>query len=290
MSVTTPELPLSPKARKMRGPSAFGGTPRRFWNLTRMLAVTDFRMSYFGSALGYLWSLMRPLLFFGVLYVVFSKVLRVGGNIRDYPVVLLLNIVLFSFFGEATGQAVASMVVREPLVRKMQFPRMVVPLATVLTSTINLLLNLGAVLVFLLVYGIRPMWTWLLFPLLLIPLILLAAGMAMLLSSLYVRYRDVAPIWTVVSQLLFYGTPIIYTIEKVQEQSLSAAHLVMLNPLACILQQARKWVIDPHVESAVTAVGGPTRFLLGPVLIFLAVIVVGLWAFTRQAPHIAEEL
>ena len=290
MSATTPELPLSPKARRMRGPSAFGGTPRRFWNLTWMLAVTDFRMSYFGSVLGYLWSLMRPLLFFGVLYVVFSKVLRVGGNIRDYPVVLLLNIVLFSFFGEATGQSVASMVVREPLVRKMQFPRMVVPLATVLTSTINLLLNLGAVLVFLLVYGIRPMWTWLLFPLLLIPLILFAAGMAMLLSSLYVRYRDVAPIWTVVSQLLFYGTPIIYTIEKVQEQSLSAAHLVMLNPLACILQTARKWVIDPHVESAVTAVGGPARFLLGPVLIFLVVIVVGLWVFNRQAPHIAEEL
>jgi ABC-2 type transport system permease protein len=285
----TPELPLSPKARVMHGPSAFGGTPRRFWNLTWMLAVTDFRMSYFGSVLGYLWSLMRPLLFFGVLYLVFSKVLRVGGNVRDYPVVLLLNIVLFSFFSEATGQSVASMVVREPLVRKMQFPRMVVPLATVLTSAINLLLNLAAVLVFLLIYGIRPHWTWLLFPLVLAPLIVFTAGMAMLLSALYVRYRDVAPIWTVVSQLLFYGTPIIYTIEKVHEQSVRASHLVLLNPLGDLLQYARKWVIDPHAQSGVDAIGGWLHFL-GPMLIFVAVIVVGLWVFNRQAPHIAEEL
>jgi ABC-2 type transport system permease protein len=285
----TPELPLSPKARVMRGPSAFGGTPRRFWNLTWMLAVTDFRMSYFGSALGYLWSLMRPLLFFGVLYLVFSKVLRVGGNVRDYPVVLLLNIVLFSFFSEATGQSVASMVVREPLVRKMQFPRMVVPLATVLTSAINLLLNLVAVFVFLLIYGIRPHWTWLLFPVVLAPLIVFTAGMAMLLSALYVRYRDVAPIWTVVSQLLFYGTPIIYTIEKVHEQSVRASHLVLLNPLGDLLQYARKWVIDPHAQSGVDAIGGWLHFL-GPVLIFVFVIVLGLWVFDRQAPHIAEEL
>ena len=289
MSVQSAELPLSPDARRMRGPAAFDGSWHRFWHLTWMLAVTDFRMSYFGSALGYLWSLMRPLLFFGVLYVVFSKVLAVGATIKDYPVILLLNIVLFSFFAEATGQAVASMVTREALVRKMKFPRMVVPLSTVVTSTINLMLNLVAVFVFLLIYGIRPHWTWLLLPALLVPLMMLAAGAAMLLSALYVRYRDVAPIWTVLSQLLFYGTPIIYTIEKVRERSVRASHLVMVNPLADILQQARKWIIDPSTESAVKAIGGPLHFL-APVTVFVVVIVLGLVVFQRRAPHVAEEL
>jgi ABC-2 type transport system permease protein len=289
MSVQELELPLSPAARRMRGPSAFGGSVRRFWNLTWMLAVTDFRMSYFGSALGYLWSLMRPLMFFGVLYVVFSKVLHVGGNIPDYPVVLLLNIVLFSFFSEATGQAVQSMVVREPLVRKMQFPRLVVPLATTVTSAINLLLNLVAVFVFLLIYGVQPRLTWLLLPGVLVPLVALTAGTSMILSALYVRFRDVAPIWIVISQLLFYGTPIIYTIEKVREQSQTAAHLVLVNPLADLLEQARKWVIDPTAPGAVQAIGGPVHALV-PLAVFVAVIVVGLLVFTREAPHIAEEL
>jgi ABC-2 type transport system permease protein len=284
--VTVAEPIEPPDAQEIRGPSAYGGSWQRFVHLTWLLAVTEFRLAYFGSALGYLWSLMRPLLFFGVLYVVFSQVIRFGDQILDYPMVLLVNIVLFTFFSEATGNSVRSVLNRESLVRKMQFPRMVIPMSTVLTSALNLVTNLLAVFVFLLVYGIKPRWEWLLLPLLLVPLVALTCGIAMILSSLYVSFRDVAPIWAVASQLLFYATPVLYTFEQTSGWK---RHVIMSNPLACILEQARRWLVDPSAAGAVHAAGGLGWFMI-PVAIFVAVCAFGLWVFNHQAPRIAERL
>jgi ABC-2 type transport system permease protein len=281
--MSTLDAALTP--REISGPSAFGGGWRRMLHLTWLIASTDFKLSYFGSALGYLWSLMRPLLFFGVLYLVFAKVAHVGKGIQDYPVLLLLNLVLFSFFQEATGASVASVVVRESLVRKMHFPRIVIPLATVLTSTLNLLVNLIAVFAFLLIYGIEPQWTWLLLPLILVPLIALAAGTAMILSSLYVRYRDIAPIWSVVSQMLFYVSPLFYVALTVPAKYRVA---YLSNPIAALLTQARHWIIDPSAPTLHGLMGWPD--LLLPVAIGIAICVYGVWIFTRMAPQIAEEL
>ena len=275
-----------PVAREIRGPSAFGGGWRRSLHLTWLIATTDFKLTYFGSVLGYLWSLMRPLLFFGVLYVVFAEIIQFGGEVADYPAVLLLNLVLFSFFQEATGISVTAVVSRESLVRKMHFPRIVIPFATVLTSSLNLLVNLVAVFVFLLIYGLTPMWTWLLLPLLLLPLVMLATGVSMILSSLYVRYRDVAPIWTVISQMLFYGAPLFYTVDKVPEQY---REVYSMNPIAAILTQARKWIVDPDAPSAVAAAGGWLGFMV-PVAIVVGLCVYGAWLYNRMAPRIAEEL
>jgi len=287
-AVTAPK-PGGP-LREIRGPSAYGGGPRRFLDLTWMIASTEFRLSYFGSALGYLWSLMRPLLFFGVLYLVFSQVLRFGGGIKAYPVLLLLNIVLFSFFSEATQASVTSVINRENLVRKMHFPRMVIPLATVLTGILNLALNLVAVVVFMLLYGLPVRWTWLLLPLIIIPLIMLTAGVAMLLSSLYVRFRDVAPIWSVVVQLLFYATPVLYVATTITHLGNRVVQQVLLsNPLAALLEQARRWIVDPSAPGAVESTGGWELFLI-PVAVFVAICALGLWVFNREAPRIAELL
>jgi ABC-2 type transport system permease protein len=274
-----------PEVQLIHGPSAFGGGWRRFFHLTWLIATTDYKLTYFGSALGYLWSLMRPLLYFSVLYVVFTHVVKIG-KVPDFPVVLLLNVVLFSFFQEATGASVVSVVVREGLVRKMHFPRIVIPLSTVLTATFSLLLNLVAVFAFVLIYGIAPMWTWLLLPVLLLPLLAITAGTAMILSSLYVRFRDVAPIWSVVSQALFYAAPIFYTVESVPA---SVREWYACNPLAAVLIQARHWIVDPNAPSAVDAVGGWLHFLI-PAGITVAICVYGLWSFNRMAPRIAEEL
>jgi ABC-2 type transport system permease protein len=276
-----------PPAQEIRGPSAYGGGWRRFFNLTWLIAVTDYRLTYFGSALGYLWSLMRPLLLFGVLYLVFSKFLKFGDDIPFYRDLLLMNIVLFMFFSEATGLSVRAVLNRETLVRKMHFPRMVIPLSVVLTSMLNLAGNLVAVFAFLLIDGVQPRWTWLLFPLLLIPLVMFTAGVAMILSSLYVSYRDVGPIWSVLTQLLFYATPVLYAVEKVDPESLQK--IVLSNPLSAILQQARRWLIDPSAPSFAGAIGGFPWWLL-PVGIFVAVCVFGLWIFNHEAPRIAERL
>ena len=276
-----------PAATPIAGPSALGGSPRRFLYLAATLAITDFKLRFFGSVLGYLWQLVRPLLLFGVLYFVFTQFVKIGGSVAFYPVVLLANIVLYTFFAEGTG-AVGSLVDRESLVRKIQFPRAAVPVAVVLTAGFNLALNLVVVLGFAIASGVRPHWGWLQAPLLIVALALLVTGLAMLLSALYVRYRDIKPIWEVFLQLLFYATPVIYAIETIDADA-TLKRLLMLNPLAAILEQFRHAVIDPNAPPAAAAAGG-TAWLLVPAGLTVLAMVLGWRVFDRAAPRIAEEL
>jgi ABC-2 type transport system permease protein len=272
--------------KPVKGPSALAGDPRRFLHLTWTLATTEFRLKFFGSVLGYLWQLFKPLLLFGVMLVVFTKAVKLGHGVYQYPVVLLMAIVLFTFFSESTSAAVPSLVDREGLVRKIQFPRLVIPVSILLTSLFNLALNFTAVLVFMLARGVYPRWSWFeLVPLVLL-LTIFAGGVSMLVSALFVRYRDVRPIWEVAVQALFYGSAIFYAVETIPARF---RHLVMCNPLAAIIQQTRHAVIDPHAPSAADAIGGGIRLLI-PLGIVVGVAVLGFWVFNREAPRIAEEL
>jgi ABC-2 type transport system permease protein len=272
--------------REVRGPSALGGGWRRFFDLLWLMSVTEFRRTYFGTVLGYLWSLVRPLLLFAVLLFVFTKIFRIGSGVPNYPVLLLLGIVLFSFFQEATTNAVTSVVAQEGVVRKTQFPRLVIPTTVVLTALFNLVLNLVVVFVFILAWGVDPTWTWLLFPVALLMLFVLTTAVSMLLSVLYVRFRDVAIIWAVLAQVLFYATPILYPITIVDE---SYRKWLFVNPLAPIFEQVRVWVIDPTAPTASEVVGGAV-YLLPAAAIFVVLCVLGVWIFNRDAPRIAEEL
>jgi ABC-2 type transport system permease protein len=273
------------------GPTALGDDLGRLVRLATTLALTDLKLRFFGSVLGYLWQLMRPLLLFGVLYVVFSQFLSFDAGVKYYPVSLLLGIVLFSFFSEITGQSVRSLVNREPLVRKIDFPRLAIPLATVITALVNLALNLVPVLVFLLVAGGRPRLSWLEVPFLVLALTVYAAGLAMLLAALFVRYRDIEPIWDVVLQALFYAAPIFYTVEVVRERTtldwLPTA--ILCNPFAAVLQQFRHAFIDPSHRSLTAEFGDPLLVLI-PAGIAVVTLIAGFTVFTRRAPHIAEEL
>jgi ABC-2 type transport system permease protein len=280
--------------RPISGPGALSGEWRRFWHLTFNIALTDWKLRFFGSALGYLWQLVRPLLLFLVLYVFFTKVAKVGAtqgpDYDYYGAQLLASIVLFTFFTEATTNAVRSVVDNEALVRKVQFPRLAIPLSVVLLAMFNLSLNLIVVLVFALIAGVTPMLTWLEIPLILGTLVILGTGIAMLLSALFVYFRDVMPIWDVVSQVVFYASPVIIPIAVVQ-QHLSRAlfHVYMLNPLAVIFQQFRHAVINPATPSAAHLLGSSAA-LAEPLAIVLAVFVLGFWVFHRIAPRVAEDL
>jgi ABC-2 type transport system permease protein len=271
----------------VRGPSAFSGDPRRFVALTVHLAAMEFKLRFFGSALGYFWQLVRPLLLFGVLYVVFTEFVRLNAGVPYFPAVLLSGIVLFTFFADSTGGAVTAVVDRENLVRKIEFPRLVVPFAVVTTAFFNLAANLLAVLVFILATGVDPRWQWIFAVPLIATLVVFAAGVAMLLSALYPRFRDVQPIWEVVVQVIFYGSPILYAIEVVPNETFR--QLIMLNPIAAILEQWRHSIIDPSAPTAAHAIGG-TALLLVPAAIVVGVLALGLWVFARQAPRLAEEL
>jgi ABC-2 type transport system permease protein len=272
--------------RDVRGPSALGGGWRRAADLLYLIAVTEFRRSYLGTALGYVWSLARPLLLFGVLLLVFTKAFNLGERVNEYPVLLLFNIVLFGFFQEATVMAVGSIVAQEPVVRKTQFPRVVIPLAVVLTALFNLGMNLVVVFVFILAAGVDPTWTWLLFPVVAALLAVFTTAVAMAVSALNPRFRDTGIIWSVAVTALFYATPVLYPVELIGG---TLGRLLALNPLAPLFELARKWVIDPEAPGPAAAAGGAV-WLLIPAALFVAVCAFGIWIFNREAPRIAEVL
>jgi ABC-2 type transport system permease protein len=259
---------------------------RHFVHVTRALTTTEFKLRYFGSVLGYFWTLLRPLMLFGVLYVVFTHVVRFGGRVDHYPVVLLAAIVVFNFFSEATSGALGSFVARENLLRKVYFPRAAVPISVTFTAAANLALGVVVVFVFALIDGVTPSGTWLLFIGAVLAVVAFATAVSVLLAVLFVRYRDVQPIWEVVLQMLFWGTPIIYTIESVPA---SVRELVMLSPLAVAIQQGRHWLVESSTDSAGQAIGGTVRLLI-PLAIFVALVGLSWWAYRRAEPRMAEDL
>lgn len=282
-------VPSDTELRTVTGPSAIGGGRRRFFDLLWLMSATEFKRTYFGTVFGYLWSLVRPLMLFGVLLFVFTKVFKVGHLLPYYPVMLLLGIVQFTFFQEATTNGVSSVVAQEGIVRKTQFPRLVIPLATVFTAAFNFGLNLVIVIVFILAWGVDLSWTWLLFLPAAAALFVFTAAVSTTLSVLFVRFRDVAIIWTVVAQMLFYATPILYPLGQSGLNDPSIEKILMVNPLAVIFEQVRIWVLEPGAPSAATAAGGALH-LLPALVIYVGVCAFSIWIFNREAPRVAEEL
>jgi ABC-2 type transport system permease protein len=279
------QAPAALELREVRGPSATGGGRRRFFDLLWLISATEFKKSFHGTAFGYLWSLVRPLMLFAVLLVVFTRIFRF--DVPNYPVLLLFNLVVFGLFQEGTGAAVSSVLAQEGIVRKTQFPRLVIPLASVMVALFTLALNLIAVFVFILAYGVDPTWTWLLLPVILALVFVLTCAVSLLLSALNVRFRDVAIIWTVAATVLLYATPIIYPIDFLEPSFLK--DVLLANPLTLIFEQARHWIIDPEAPGAVSVAGGWLN-MLPAIAIYVVTCILGVWVFNREAPKIAERL
>ena len=271
---------------KRARPQVVGDDPRRFWHLTLTLAATEFKVRYFGSVLGYLWTLVRPLMLFSVLYFVFTEVAGVNSGVRFYGIYLLSSIVLWSFFAEVTSGSVTCLVNREELLRKMRFPRLVVPLSVTLTALFNLGINIVVVMVFALASGVTPRLSWLALPALILLLTVFAAGIGMLLAPLYVRYRDVQPMWDVALQVGFYASPILYVAAKLPD---SVERIFLASPIAAILTEMRYVFLDPSAPSLAAAMGATWRVLI-PLAVTFGALALGAWYFSRQAPHVAEDL
>lgn len=272
------------------GPAALGGGWRRFFDLLWLTSVTEFRLGFHGTALGFVWSLLRPLLLFSVLLVVFTHIFRFGDAVKDYPALLLFNVMLFGFFQEATSLSVTSVVNNESVVRKMQFPRLVIPLSVVVTAAFQLALNLVVVIIFMLVYGVEPVWTWLLLPFILLAMIVFTTATAMLLSALFVRFRDVAILWSVGVTVLFYATPVLYPIEAIQTTAPGLRDAIAMNPLSPIFEQAHEWMIDPAAPGFIETANGNPLLIFVPLALYFLVVGLGIWVFRREAPRVAELL
>ena len=266
---------------------------RYSWILLRELVKTDFKLRYQGSMLGMAWSVLKPLMLFAVMYVVFVRFLRFGAGIPHFAVSLLLAETLWAFFQEATSQGMQAIVGRGDLLRKLKFPKYIVVVSSTVSALINLVISLFVVLIFMIVNGVEFRPTILLFPLVVVELYIFALGITFLLSTMFVRFRDIGHIWDVIMQAWFYATPIIYPLTQLINVGwLSVAKLVlMLNPIAQIIQDARYLVVTTQTETIWGMVGQRCWLLkLIPLLIIAIVLLVGVTVFRRRSPYFAEEL
>ena len=258
--------------------------------LLKELIKTDFKLRYQGSFLGYLWAVLRPLLMFAILYLVFAKLLRFGDDIPHYPVYLLTGTVLWNFFTECTGQGIQAIVNRGDLLRKISFPKYIVVVSATATALINLAINLCVIIIFALINGVTPSLSWLLVPLSIIELYAFALGISFLLGAINVKYRDVTSIWDVLTQALFYAVPIIYPISLVVSSGTFgtlAAKVILLNPIAQVIQDVRFNLITDTTVTTWSMIGA-----YGLLSILIVVIVLALAAifFRRKSRRFAEEV
>lgn len=253
------------------------------------LTKTDFKLRYQGSVLGYLWALLRPLMMFAILYIVFAKLLRFGSDIPHYPVYLLAGTTMWSFFTECTSQGIQAIVSRGDLLRKISFPKYIVVVSATLTAVINMLINLGVIIIFALINGVTPTWSWLLVIPAVLELYLLSLGIAFLLGSINVKYRDITSIWDVIVQALFYAVPIIYPVTMIADTSVVAAKIILLNPISQAIQDIRYGLIT-H-ETITTWNYLDNIFLaLVPIMITLGMLILGAVVFRRKSKFFAEEV
>lgn len=253
------------------------------------LTKTDFKLRYQGSVLGYLWALLRPLMMFAILYVVFSKLLRIGNDIPHYPVYLLCGTTMWSFFTECTMQGIQAVIIRGDLLRKISFPKYIVVVSSTLTAVINMLINLVVVVIFALINGVAPSWHWLLVLPFVLELYLLSLGIAFLLGSINVKYRDITSIWEVIVQALFYAVPIIYPISMVVSTSELAAKVILLNPIAQAIQDIRYNLITTETITTWNFIHNPFLIIL-PIIIVAVILIFGALVFRKKSKFFAEEI
>jgi ABC-2 type transport system permease protein len=259
---------------------------QRNLNLVRELSITQFKLKYTGSALGYVWSLVKPAMLFGIMYLVFSVLLNAGRSSPEFPVQLLFGIVLWTFFAESTTLAMNAIAGASDLIRKAYFPRWILVVSStgsaLLTFAINTLL---VVIVTLLLGQLHLSWISLLAPLYIIELAALVLGLSLLLSALFVFFRDLGHIWEILSLVLFYGSAVVFPLNRLNG---SLLHIAGLNPIAQIIQDIRHCLIDvPRVDSMAILIG---PLVIVPILATVAIFVLGFIVFTRLTPRFAEAL
>lgn len=253
------------------------------------MVITDFKLRYQGSVLGYVWSLLRPLFLFVILYVVFVKFLKIGEGVPHYPVYLLTGIVLWNFFAEITNNGVSAIVSRGDLIRKLNFPKYVIILSGACAAIINLILNVVVISLFLYINHVDLQWNALLAIPIILEILVFATAIAFLLSALFVRLRDINYIWEVMMQALFYATPILYPLTMVSERQPEIAKLMLLNPMAQAIQDVRHVVITPQSQTIWTLTNN-WWFQIIPVAIVALTFIGAIVYFKKRSPRFAEEV
>lgn len=256
--------------------------------LLRELVRTDFKVRYQGSALGYLWSLLRPLFMFIILYFIFVYFLKIGSGIPHWPVALLLGIVMWSFFTEVTNTGLKAVVNKGGVIRKINFPKYIIILAASISALINLLINLVIIAVFMYINHVPLTWHLLLVPVFIGEIFVFALGCAFILSTLYVKLRDINFVWDIIIQGAFYATAVLFPMSRVADKSALAAKVLMFNPAAQALQDARYSLLPATMPTASHYLNGLLNVV--PFVIVLVVLAFGAWYFRKNSPYFAENI
>lgn len=255
--------------------------------LLNELVKTDFKMRYQGSVIGYVWSVLKPLLLFAVMYVVFIYFLKFGQDVPHFAVALLLGMVLWNFFTETTNLGMSSIVNRGDLLRKLSFPTHIVVISVSINALINMLISFVIVFIFGLINGVDLSKYCFLAPLLLIELYALSLGVAFILATIYVRFRDIGPIWEVMLQIGMYMTPMIYPVTMVQDVSPTIAKILMLSPIAQIIQDMRYLFTSPVNITTWQLINNKWIAMI-PYLLPFVILIVGFLVFNKNSKKFAE--
>lgn len=261
---------------------------RRNRILLRELVITDFKLRYQGSVLGYAWSVLKPLFLFLILYVVFDYIFALGKGVPHYPVYLLLGIVLWTFFAEATQLGLQSIVGRGDLIRKINFPKYIIVVSGTVSSLINLGFNLVVVLLFVALNGVHLSFESLLIIPLIVELYIFSLGVAFFLAALNVKLRDVGYLWEIFMQGAFYATPVLYPLQMVLDKSHIAGKLLMLNPVAQVLQDGRYVMVTKQTVTSWSLFSGWKEFI--PFIIIAIVLVASVLYFRKGSKSFAEDI
>lgn len=265
---------------------------RRYFNvknraILREMVATDFKVRYQGSVLGYLWAILKPLFMFAVLFILFTYIAPIGKDVPHYGVGLLLGIVLWNFFSETTMIGASSVVAHGDLIRKISIPRYLVVISSSVSALINLGLSLIVVFVFATINGVMPNWSWILLLPVIVQLYALSLGMAFILATSYVRFRDITYIWEVLLQAGFYASAIIVPMKAVPAE---LRDWFFMNPIVQIVQDGRNVLIPSETNITIWNTIDNPIIRLVPIMMIVVICVVGFVYFKRRSKYFAEDI
>jgi ABC-2 type transport system permease protein len=257
--------------------------------LLKELVRTDFKVRYQGSALGYLWSLLRPLFMFVILYFIFVYFLKIGQGIAHWPVALLLGIVMWNFFTEITNTGLKAVVGKGGVIRKINFPKYIIIVSASISALINLLINLIIIAIFMVINHVTPTWHLLLVPVFIGEVFIFAVGCAFVLGTMYVKIRDINFVWDIILQGAFYASAVLFPLSRVADESALAAKILLLNPVAQAIQDARYSLLPATMPTANSYLSD-ALFVGAPFVLVAIVLIFGGWYFRKNSPYFAENI
>jgi len=261
-----------------------------YLRVLRVIGAIDFKARYADAVLGYVWSLVKPLAYFGVLWLVFAHLLRTANQTHNFPIFLLIGILLYTFFVDAVTVMLPSIVHGGSILRRLSFPPILIPLSASVSVFFTFCANVSALIIFIAIQKVTPRIEWLLVAPLLAELYIFSLSLGLLVAALYVRFRDIGQVWELASQLLFFASAIFYPIGILP---LWAQRVAFLNPFVQIMQDARHVVLggasgpnDVTAASVYASIGGR----LIPMAVVVVLVIGALLLFRRDGRYFAERV